>query len=109
MKPESSDSPLTPEQVTPPALASRNGWAAQVWWPDCPWPEDVWQDTLAQIEAKYVEAVKDPHLRTCITGVLMRHGWRLAEKEIIERLTQAGIMPPNAELCGVAAKPKGTQ
>lgn len=71
------------------------GWAAQTWWPECPWPEDVWLNTLAEISPKYVELVKDENLRTRISGVIMRHGWRLAEKEIIERLEAAGIVPPN--------------
>ena len=53
---------------------------------------------MADILPKYVELVADEHIRTCISGVLMRHGWRLAEKEIIERLTGAGIVPPNEKL-----------
>ena len=85
----------------------QHGWAAQTWWPECPWPEDMWSNTLAQITPKYMELVADEHIRTCISGVLMRHGWRLAEKEIMERLTEAGIVPPNESSSPTAADGNG--
>lgn len=62
------------------------------WWPECPWPEDVWSNTLEQITPAYVKLVPNDHTRTCFSGVLMRHGWRLAEKAIMERLAEQGIV-----------------
>lgn len=53
---------------------------------ECPWPEDVWTSTLEQTITELVKLIPDGDTRTAICGVLMRQGWRLAEKAVNERL-----------------------
>ncbi len=48
----------------------------------CPWPADVWTMTARE----YVAAVPDEHLRTAISGFLMRQGWELCYRRIRERI-----------------------
>ena len=45
---------------------------------ECPWPEDIWTMT----DAEYVIAIPDPHLRTAVSGFLMRKGWEHCVVEI---------------------------
>lgn len=66
--------------------------AKPAWWPECPWPEDVWGNTLDDMTPMYKRLVADDYVRTCFSGVLMRHGWRLAEKAIMESLAEQGIV-----------------
>lgn len=56
------------------------------WWPECPWPEEVWVMT----DKEYVQAVPDPKLRTAISGFLMREGWKIACREILQALNAQG-------------------
>lgn len=65
-------------------LAPVTGSGLPDWWPQCPWPESVWTMT----EAEYVRAVPDPDQRTAISGAVMRWGWRLMEKYMIEQLKE---------------------
>lgn len=47
---------------------------------DCPWPEDIWPMT----DEEHVKAVPDPHLRTAVSGFLMRKGWELCLKRMAQ-------------------------
>lgn len=55
------------------------------WWPKCPWPKSVWVMT----QKEYVKAVRDPKLRTAISGFLMRKGWELAEEDIYKKMKES--------------------
>jgi hypothetical protein len=48
--------------------------------PECPWPETVWTMT----DEEYVKAVPDTHIRTAISGYLMRKGWEAHERHLRE-------------------------
>lgn len=52
------------------------------WWPQCPYGESVFTMT----EEEYVFAVPHPQQRTAISGFLMRLGWNVASKDILERI-----------------------
>lgn len=54
------------------------------WWPECPWPKDIWTMT----DDEYAKAIPDGHLRTAISGFLMRKGWELACEDIRKRLLE---------------------
>jgi len=54
------------------------------WWPECPWPKEVWPMT----QEEYKKAIPDPHLRTAISGFLMRLGWELAEEDIFKKMKE---------------------
>lgn len=63
------------------------------WWHETPYPEDIWAMTTEQ----YVAAVPDPHLRTAISGYLMRAGWRAAAQTIKEALEEAALLAAGME------------
>lgn len=46
----------------------------------CPWPEDIWTMT----DEEYMRAVPDEHLRTAISGFLMRKGWEFCIRQLKE-------------------------
>ena len=48
-------------------------------WPKCPWPKDIWTMT----DKQYVRAIPDEHLRTAISGFLMRKGWEVFECQLL--------------------------
>ena len=52
---------------------------------ECPWPQSVWPFTIKE----YIKAVPDEHLRTAISGFLMREGWLIARKELKDALERA--------------------
>jgi len=55
--------------------------------PECPWPVSIWPMT----EAEYVKAVPDPHLRTAISGFLMRQGWESYERQMDDINKERGM------------------
>lgn len=73
----------------------QDGWEALDWWPECPWPEEVWTGNIEEAGKCLRAKIANDDTTTAVSGVLMRHGWRLAEKAITERLLEAGIVPPN--------------
>lgn len=54
----------------------------QQWWPYCPYKNKVFPMTSEQ----YVKAVPDPHMRTAISGYLMREGWCVFENQLIKAI-----------------------
>jgi hypothetical protein len=54
----------------------------QQWWPYCPYSSKVFPMTGEQ----YVKAVPDPHMRTAISGYLMREGWCVFEKQLTDAI-----------------------
>ncbi len=56
------------------------------WWPQCPYPKKVWPMT----EEQYVKAIPDPHLRTAISGYLMREGWCVFENQFMRAIKDYG-------------------
>ena len=48
------------------------------WWPENPYSEIIFTMTTEQ----YCEAIPDGHLRTAISGYLMRSGWNVASEMI---------------------------
>lgn len=51
----------------------------------CPWPKDVWPTTLVDAGDVMREKLGDADT-TAISGVLMRQGWELAIKAIVEAM-----------------------
>jgi hypothetical protein len=74
--------------------APRTCSAAQVWWPQCPWPEAVWTNDVDEIGKMLRKKIGDQNT-TAAAGVLMRHGWKIASKEIMDSLIERGLVPPN--------------
>lgn len=60
------------------------------WWPQCPWPEDVFTLSLKDVRVILRNEVSERTF-TAVSGTLMRQGWEMAEKEILERLKERGI------------------
>ena len=58
------------------------------WWPQCPYSSKVFPMT----EEQYLKAVPDPHLRTAISGYLMREGWCVFENQLLDALHNMGII-----------------
>lgn len=54
---------------------------------ESPWPEDVWPTTLEEAGNHLRKAIGDKNT-TAISGSLMRHGYRIAERDIKEHLLE---------------------
>jgi hypothetical protein len=53
------------------------------WFPKgSPWPKNIWTMTTEE----YVKAIPDGHLRTQISGYLMRKGYELALRDVFSCL-----------------------
>lgn len=57
------------------------------WLPPCPWPQEVWPTTLDEAGDRLRLRLGDQDT-TAISGTLMRHGWELAERAILDRLVE---------------------
>jgi hypothetical protein len=83
----------------------------------CPWPEDIWTMT----PERYVAAVPSRHLRTAISGYLMREAWKLMDFELRAALDRSGYdlsccmdcgkpvfcIPDGQPMCEQCAKTEG--
>lgn len=61
------------------------------WWPKNPYPEDIFPMKLEE----YPEIVKDPRLRTALSGCLGRMFWDIASGTILDAMERHLEEAPN--------------
>jgi hypothetical protein len=54
----------------------------------------VWTNDVDEIGKMLRKKIGDQNT-TAAAGVLMRHGWKIASKEIMDSLIERGLVPPN--------------